>query len=53
MKATNTSWKPTLEDVLKMLGITESEGKLKGLINNCLQMNTKRLPLEKDSIAEI
>ena len=42
---------PSTNDVLKMLG--PNDEKLTGLINNCLQKSTKRIPIEEDPHSEI
>jgi len=44
---------PTLEEVMKLLESTQNQDKINGLINNCLQKSTKRIPIEQDNNPEI
>ena len=53
IKNQSSSWQPSVEEVLKLLDSTENTEKINGLINNCLQKSTKRLPIEKDSNQDI
>ena len=36
---------PSFEDLLKILKSSTNEEKLKGIINNCLQKSTRRVPI--------
>ena len=53
MKNQPGNWQPSLEEMLKLLDSTENTEKINGLINNCLQKSTKRIPIEKDSNPDI
>lgn len=48
---TNTA--PNLEEIYRAMLLSGNEDKLNGLINNCLQKSTRRVPIEKDSNPEI
>ena len=45
MKNQSSNWQPSAEEVLKLLDSTENTEKINGLINNCLQKSTKRIPI--------
>ena len=53
LKKRQSNEPPTMEDLLKVLHSTNSEDKLTGIINNCLQKSTRRIPIEKDPSSDI
>ena len=52
-KNRSSSTPSSLEEMYRSLLLSGNEDKLNGLINNCLQKSTRRLPVEKDSNADI
>lgn len=48
-----SSTPPTLEEMHKALISTGNVDKINGIINNCLQKSTRRLPIEKDPNPDI
>jgi hypothetical protein len=53
MLKNKSSSEPTIQDLYKALLLTGGEEKLGGLINNCLQKSTRRLPVETDPNPDI
>lgn len=53
MLKNKSSAEPTIQDLYKTLLLTGGEEKLGGLINNCLQKSTRRLPVEVDPNPDI
>jgi hypothetical protein len=53
LKKRNGNEPPKLEDLFKTLQTSGNEEKLNGIINNCLQKSTRRLPIEKDPNPDI
>ncbi len=48
-----TTSPPTIEDLHRALLLSGNEEKITGIINNCLQKSTRRLPIEKDPNPDI
>ena len=53
LKQKEKGTEPSIEQVIKLIQKSENESKVNGLINNCLQKSTKRLPIEKDPNPDI
>lgn len=53
MLKNKSSSDPTIQDLYKALLLSGGEEKLGGLISNCLQKSTRRLPVEVDSNPDI
>lgn len=45
LKSKEKGIEPSVEEIIKLLQVSENDGKVNGLINNCLQKSTKRLPI--------
>lgn len=45
--------KPTIADIQQALITSNSTEKVNGIINNCLQKSTRRVPLERDPNPDI
>lgn len=45
IKGRQDTSQPSLEEITKLLHSTEHADKINGLINNCLQKSTKRIPV--------
>lgn len=53
MKNRSTKWQPSVEEVRSLLQATTHQDKINGLINNCLQKSTRRMPIERDPSQDI
>jgi hypothetical protein len=50
---TKGNGKPTIADLQQSLLTTNNGEKINGIINNCLQKSTKRVPMERDPNPDI